>query len=41
VTLELAITARIDAHLALGHHELMISELERLVSEHPRRCASR
>ncbi len=36
-TRELAITARIDAHLALGHHELMIPELERLVSEHPHR----
>ncbi len=36
-TRELAITARIDAHLALGHHELMIPELERLVSEQPHR----
>ena len=34
---DLATTARIDAHLALGHHELMIPELERLVNEYPYR----
>jgi predicted ATPase/DNA-binding SARP family transcriptional activator len=33
----LAISARIDAHLALGHHELMIPELERLVNGQPYR----
>ncbi len=36
-TRELAISARVDAHLALGRHELMIPELERLVSEYPYR----
>ena len=36
-TRDLAISARIDAHLALGHHELMIPQLERLVNEHPYR----
>ena len=36
-TRELAIGARIDAHLVLGRHELMIPELERLVNEYPYR----
>jgi DNA-binding SARP family transcriptional activator len=29
-----AVEARVDAHLALGHHEMVASELEALVTEH-------
>ena len=34
-TRDLAVSARIDAQLGLGHHERMIPELERLVNEYP------
>ncbi len=36
-TRELAVSARVEAHLAIGHHEFMIPELERLVNEYPYR----